>query len=187
MKFFKATYSIKDISTFAPIFVYIKAESEEEAKKIAPENIVKFGSYCNNIENIEKIWIDEITKPKIAFISGHLDLTDEEFNEFYIPQIEKSINQGHFFVVGDAMGADTMAQKLLANYNSVYVEVYHMLDYPRNNDNKFNTIGGFKSDNERDTAMTKNSDYDIAWIRPGKEESGTAKNIARRNKDVSKK
>ena len=41
-------------------------------------------------------------------------------------------------------------------------------------------FGGFGSDQERDSAMTGNTDEDIAWIRPGRERSGTAKNLMRR-------
>ena len=54
-----------------------------------------------------------------------------------------------------------------------------MFDYPRFNCG-WPTIGGFKSDEERDRAMTLASSVDIAWVRPGKENSCTAKNIERR-------
>jgi hypothetical protein len=33
---------------------------------------------------------------------------------------------------------------------------------------------------ECDASMTKHSNFDIAWIRPGREDSHTAKNIKRR-------
>lgn len=84
----------------------------------------------------------------IYFISGHRDLTWEEFAKWYAP---KSIN------------------------------VYHMLKAPRYLANhNIPTIGGYTSDLQRDEAMTRNSDYDIAFIRKGKETSGTAQNILRR-------
>jgi len=190
MKLFEIHYSVKNISTFAPLFVYAYASYLEEiTDEIAVERIIKFGSYVSNKEEIENIKIIKSEyKPNIAFVSGHLDVTKEEFNEFYIPKITESVKNGDFFVVGDADGADKLAQKLLSKYKcGPYVSVYHMLESPRNNEGNFDTVGGFKSDNERDTAMTKNSDYDIAWIRPGKEQSGTAKNIERRNKISSKK
>ena len=38
---------------------------------------------------------------KVAFISGHRDVTIEEFNEYYVPLIEEAIKQEHKFVVGD--------------------------------------------------------------------------------------
>ena len=40
--------------------------------------------------------------------------------------------------------------------------------------------GGYKSDIERDSAMTENSDYDIAFVKSGRWNSGTAQNIKRR-------
>ena len=57
--------------------------------------------------------------------------------------------------------------------------VYHMLASPRNNAG-FPAIGGFASDTEHDARMTADSDQDIAWVRPGREKSGTQKNIDRR-------
>jgi hypothetical protein len=120
----------------------------------------------------------------IAFISGHLDLTKEEFEEHYVPKILDALNRDDKFVVGDARGADLMAQKYLYDMMDCigYVTVYHMFEKPRNLVENFFTKGGYKSDDERDSAMTKESDYDIAWVRLGREKSGTAKNIQRRNK-----
>lgn len=40
--------------------------------------------------------------------------------------------------------------------------------------------GGFESDEERDSAMTRDSDFDIAFIKDGRWDSGTAQNIKRR-------
>lgn len=118
---------------------------------------------------------------KIAYVSGHIDLTPEEFQTHYVPQLQIAIAQQHKFVVGDAKGADTFAQGLFAYFlETNRVNVYHMFTSPRNNVGNFPTVGGFKSDNERDAAMTNNSDYDIAWVRPGRETSGTAKNLSRR-------
>lgn len=126
----------------------------------------------------------------IAFISGHLDLTKEEFEEHYIPVIGEAIRNGDTFIVGDARGTDIMAQDYIATLLGLYEEgsigvntvtVYHMFTKPRNCATMhYSLVGGFKSDDERDAAMTNASDYDIAWIRPGREKSGTAKNIARR-------
>jgi hypothetical protein len=118
---------------------------------------------------------------EIAFISGHLDLTQEEFDEHYKPKIHEAIVRGHDFVVGDARGADNMAQQFLANHEcKPRFIVYHMFDSPRHGAG-YHTNGGFQTDAERDAKMTSISQYDIAWVRAGREKSGTAKNIARRN------
>ena len=105
-------------------------------------------------------------KSKTAFISGHLDLSQEEFNQYYKSKIDKAIQQNHSFVIGDAKGADSMTQKYLINLvPKNQVKVYHMYNKPLNNKGKYVTVGGFKSHNKKDSAMTKNSDYDIAYVR----------------------
>jgi hypothetical protein len=121
--------------------------------------------------------------PKTVFISGHLDLTEEEFAEHYVPRLRHYCAHGYHFVVGDARGADTLAQKFLAaNHHKPYVNVYHLFTEPRNLHGEFSCVGGYTSDSERDAAMTNVSDEDLAWVRPGREKSGTAKNILRRKK-----
>ena len=118
----------------------------------------------------------------IYFISGHLDLTPDEFNEHYAPQINVALathNCG--FVLGDARGCDAMAQAHLKN-RGVEAVVFHMFSSPRNTQAGFLTVGGFMSDEARDAAMTIASDADIAWVRPGREKSGTSKNLQRRSK-----
>ena len=55
-----------------------------------------------------------------------------------------------------------------------------MFESPRVNSDQFPTGGGYRSDSERDAAMTEASDFDIAWVRSGYEDSGTAQNVARR-------
>ena len=122
---------------------------------------------------------------KTAFISGHLSVTEAEFEEHYQVIIEVAIMSGHHFVVGDAPGADTLAQKYLAKrVSKERVTVYHAYPTPRNNVG-FNTKGNYPSQNAKDKAMTQASDYDIAWVRPGREDSGTARNIKRREKATS--
>lgn len=116
-----------------------------------------------------------------VFVSGHLDLSSEEFRQHYAPSLREHIDAGSRFVVGDARGADTMTQRLLAFAGcDDNVTVFHMLAAPRNNIG-FSAVGGFASDEERDEAMTLASDVDIAWVRPGRENSGTARNLARRS------
>lgn len=116
----------------------------------------------------------------INFISGHLDLTQAEFNEHYRQQIDISLSKNQGFVVGDARGADSIAQQYLLDKTQAVV-VYHMFESPRNNKG-FPTRGGFQSDKERDEQITRDSHQDIAWVRVGRKKSGTQKNLDRRNK-----
>lgn len=145
---------------------------------------------------------------KVVFVSGHMDLTKEEFAQHYEPEIRREHAAGSRFVVGDAHGCDYMAQRLLHGLESGLakdtgrVRVFHMLERPRHsfgsgygsNDPNlpkdswsgrrggFALVGGFTSDEERDAAMTQASTHDIAWVRPhrSKRKSGTAKNLQRR-------
>ena len=124
----------------------------------------------------------------IYFISGHRNVTQEEFDRLYKPIIENvAAKRNTKFVVGDYEGVDAMGQALLKklcdenvlDYSNV--TVYHMKTAPRHYaDDRFNTKGGFESDVERDSAMTRDSQKDIAFIRTGKWTSGTAQNILRR-------
>lgn len=129
------------------------------------------------------MWGGEDQKIMIYFISGHRDLTSQEFKELYIPKIQRVLgaDPGAEFVMGDYEGADYMAQEYLVELGlSERVTVYHMWGKPRHlAPGIHKTIGGFKSDYSRDTQMTKDSDFDIAFVlKPGR--SGTYQNIMKR-------
>ncbi len=129
-----------------------------------------------------------MTKTHIGYVSGHLDLSEEEFAAHYVPRIVEAVARGCSdphgpsglsFVVGDARGADLLFQRY-AQAQGLSVTVFHMFAEPRNNVGGFPVVGGFASDAARDEAMTAASGFDVAWVRPGRERSGTAKNLARR-------
>ncbi len=116
----------------------------------------------------------------IVQVSGHLDLTEEEFNDHYIPLLQFWAVCGASFLVGDARGADTMVQRWLHKnvMVSALVTVYHTFPAPR--EWQGGHLYGYQSDKERDIAMTRASHVDLAWVRPGRENSGTALNLKRR-------
>lgn len=121
------------------------------------------------------------------FVSGHRNITQEEFDNNYVPALKKAIeNPDVYFVIGDCDGVDIMAQNYLVDILGVdprRITVYHMFKSPRNKNPKIqNTMGGFTTDSGRDSQMTKNSDVDIAFVRDPKKISGTAENILRRHK-----
>lgn len=138
---------------------------------------------------------------KTFFICGHGDLTEEEFNKYYMPKINNALKEDSNFILGDTYGADSVVQKYLSklaftDYPNLYekVLVYHIGIKPRNNFGNFNTKGGFTDEEERDSEMTKNSDEDILWIRSPQEQkkilgekynhyylSRPTKNLLRRN------
>jgi hypothetical protein len=52
-------------------------------------------------------------KQIVNFISGHLDLTQAEFDLHYRYLIDQALEENQSFVVGDARGADLLAQQYL--------------------------------------------------------------------------
>lgn len=121
----------------------------------------------------------------IYFISGHRDITEKEFSDYYIPAIYSAYYKKDFegFIMGDYEGVDKMAMDYVTKHLPCGLTVYHMFDTPRNkpeNDSKVNYIGNYMTDEERDFAMTMSSDVDIAYIRKDRWDSGTAQNIKRR-------
>ena len=136
------------------------------------------------------------------FILGHIDLSQEQFDEHYRSRIIKATeNPKNKFVMGSAPGADNMAQKLLVKLlenepNGLErITVYHKGSKPETvADPRIRLVGGFGSHDEKDAAMTNNSNVDIAYVRPIEESkilygekfnpnriSGTEKNLVRRN------
>ena len=137
----------------------------------------------------------------IYFISGHRDLSHEDFEKYYIPSISRILLEDldSKFVIGDCDGVDKYAMDYVYNllqlqYSYTGVEraapliIFYMGDKPKNTPNglalselRAEFIGGFKSDEERDSAMTEYSDYDIAFVKDNRWDSGTAQNIKRRH------
>lgn len=120
------------------------------------------------------------------FISGHRDLTENEFEYYYIPLIQEALseNPNAKFVVGDFDGCDIMAQNYLVNIidDIANITVYCVGETPRNiNPNIIYIKNGFTDDREKDIAMTNASFKDIALVRNPKIWSGTGENILRRN------
>lgn len=140
----------------------------------------------------------------IYFISGHRDLSYDDFKKYYIPAIDDVAlaDEDPSFVVGDCEGVDKFAMDYIAKtYPWIPMTIFHMFEYPRNtplnlsekelDENsahyEYKSIpevcfcGGYKSDEERDAAMTERSHADIAFIKDNRWSSGTAKNIKRRH------
>ena len=126
------------------------------------------------------------------FISGHRDLSYEDFIKYYMPIIDKVIDTdlNAEFIVGDCNGVDKFAMDYIWAGCDCPLTIFHMFNAPRNVPEGMGTVtdaeevyfaGGFTSDEERDSAMTKASNFDIAFIKDCRWDSGTAQNIKRRH------
>ena len=121
------------------------------------------------------------------FISGHRDLTIKEFEEHYVPQINKVlVSDSHaHFKIGDWEGCDNLAfNYILKRINRNQLITIYCVDQvrlPKYSEQYPNIISyKYKTYDECDASMTYDSEFDIAWIRPGRENSHTANNIRRR-------
>lgn len=137
------------------------------------------------------------------FISGHRDLSKDEFNSIYVCLINQyidwlNLDQSNLFTskkltfyVGDCDGCDSMAieyivNNVLPNNPDTYLTICTCdFDFEGKQSYNFdnaniNIINGFKSHEERDTYMTRETQVDLLYIRPGKWDSGTAQNFVKR-------
>lgn len=136
---------------------------------------------------------------QVFMISGHMDLSQEEFDSHYKQEIIKAVNiPNSLFITGAAPGTDYMAQmllvELLGSDNLHRLTVYHKGNVPEKLASAdIRTVSGFCSHDDRDIAMTNTSDIDIAYVRSHEEsrkiygdtfdptrKSSTEKNIIRR-------
>ena len=132
---------------------------------------------------------------RVAFISGHTDLSQIDFDRIYEPLICEAIASGHTFILGDALGVDTIALTYLLSWKDDLrqrVTVYASRKY---NIPKLTALGvkvigpddsclaptpeietliGIENEGRnkarfrhliRDTHMTLNSNYDILYVR----------------------
>lgn len=124
---------------------------------------------------------ENLDKSKTVMVSGHTDLSKEEFDTYYVPELKASIAKGESFVVGGADGCDKMTQEFLSNYPEVNATIYDKGTQKNVHCSRFGHINGFASYPLRDKAMTEASYRDIAYLHQyGGAASGTGANLLRR-------
>lgn len=140
----------------------------------------------------------EFITPIVVFISGHRNITQEEFQEHYHKQLNNYILNNVSFVLGDSLGCDQMALDYLIDkkYEPNKITVYIADDSLRNWDlskNKYSDYNiifkrkapedpyNFRNYNDRDNHLTNISNKDLLWVRP----SGTLNNLNRRKIFIS--
>ena len=155
-----------------------------EFEKLGKKDVNEIWEEYHTLTHEEKVKEEDISKT--YFVSGHRDITLEEFEFNYQEALNDIVSEvpDCKFVVGDCEGVDIMAQNYLIDVLSISpdrITVYHISDSPRNINEKIkNTKGGFTTDSEKDAAMTAVSIQDIAFVRDCAKISGTGENILRR-------
>lgn len=122
------------------------------------------------------------SKAPVAFVSGHMDVTPEQFKMHYIPRLNDALSQGHQFIIGDAKGLDGMALDYLlaqtADYPNVRENITVHVSRPYQvgkyqsmgvkticNAERYNKKDPRARHLNRDAGMTRASNYDILWVR----------------------
>lgn len=148
--------------------------------------------------------------PRVAFVSGHIDLSYETFLLHYKDPLNVAIANGEHFIFSNANGADSMALHYLLSQNvsasriTIYVhtpptrrqkpgganEIIRQIDRLRTGSETLDryrkqgfgvrVINGWHT--EPDAAMTRESDYDILWVHPDEETKALYGNKYRREK-----
>jgi hypothetical protein len=66
-----------------------------------------------------------LRKPRIAIISGHINILHSKFAIYYYSPLNKAIAKGNLFILGDAKGTDEMAlDYILERDSAVYITIY---------------------------------------------------------------
>ena len=163
-----ATYVYFDV-LFEDYLVFIGGGTDASQGK-ALNKVIKNRYEYKRIDdrNIEEI-LKELNEPEeidetlnTYFISGHRDITENEFEYYYIPLINEALseNPNAKFIVGDCDGVDIMAQNYLVSIidDISRITVYCVGDTPKNINSELIYIkNGFNNEREKDTAMTNAS------------------------------
>jgi len=114
--------------------------------------------------------------PRVAFISGPLDASDEYFATHYAPRILSALASGDSFVIGPVRGVDTLALQFLLdpiqNVDPSRITIFMAeFEHARTTWREEYEAKGVRvwkegvTTRERDAAMTRESDYDILRYR----------------------
>ncbi|KAL9570460.1 hypothetical protein ACKAV7_005391 [Fusarium commune] len=122
-----------------------------------------------------------LRKPRIAMISGHIDISRSEFATHYHSPLDEAIARGDLFILGDAKGTDEMALDYILEKDptariTVYASRAHRVQVFREKNIRVVFVeamqkgtSGRQRHLQRDAEMTKASDYDILWVRSEEE------------------
>jgi len=121
--------------------------------------------------------------------SGHTDISQEEYEKYYLTHLRESVAVDDDIFVGGAEGADKWTQlyaiEMMDGCDDSYksIIVCDIKDQDNRLDKRFLSKNGFDGYTKRDQFMTKNTMRDVAYIRykPMSLGSGTLMNVLRRH------
>lgn len=113
------------------------------------------------------------------YVVGHDDLTKEEFEANYIPQLNVALDLNSSFILSESTICDKMTQEFLKGKTNKVMLVYAG-PYPCYNCGNFPTDSGYEDIEEARKSMSYASSKDIAWERPGHDSDYVSVAIASR-------
>lgn len=121
----------------------------------------------------------------VIFISGNTDINEKDFMQYYFPILNEILKSEEkiYFVLSDDNGCCELTQLLLKSNlkDKSVVSIFGCgIDPNIYLDQDFVYVGGFKTLEERDAAMTLLSNKDIHVVLEGKGRAAVEKNILRR-------
>jgi len=126
--------------------------------------------------------------PEIIYISGHCDLSADEFNTEYAYLIGKT-NANHpdcIFIIGNNPGVDPIAKEFLLNIgvSPERVHIYYTGTAAVNLYNNPSFV--FPTTSAMTYTMTENSNRDITWIRTGTMDTEPHRALVRRSQKYNR-
>lgn len=123
-------------------------------------------------------------KNECVFISGIQDISERHFMEYYYPVLVEAVkDKDRMYVMSDDDGTAVLAQIFLKHEDlpEGKVLIFGLDESPRHYvSDKFIYIGGFKSIEERDAALTFASTHDLHIVFDGLGKDLVVNNLARR-------
>ncbi len=123
---------------------------------------------------------------KTVFVFGNGNTSFEDFKQYYeVPLTRLQDEEAVHFIVCDFRGTDTLAMEFLKT-KTPHVSIYHIGEQPRYMPDKFKTqasewktVGGFRTDKERDNAAITQCTHFLAidFNTDAQRKSGTQKNM----------
>ena len=121
----------------------------------------------------------------VVFVSGNTDISEKDYMQYYMPLLQalQQVEDKIYYVMSDDTGAAELTQMFLSKAlkDKTVVSIFGTGETPNMYlDKDYIYIGGFKTLEERDAAMTVSSNKDLHIVLGGKGNGAIKNNICRR-------
>ena len=165
-----------------------KESNNEDCDEAYCEDDCEAVSECENQTDSDNETTDanKVKENKIVvFISGNTDISEKDYMQYYMPLLQalQQVEDKIYYVMSDDTGAAELTQMFLSKAlkDKTVVSIFGTGETPNMYlDKDYIYIGGFKTLEERDAAMTVSSNKDLHIVLGGKGNGAIKNNICRR-------